>query len=71
MDKSLDIRKIIYYLLCIAFLVVIVVIGLLNTFILQIQLSSFITDFVYTVLLFTPNFYCCIGQAKVLYIHYI
>ena len=83
MDKSLDIRTIIYYFLCFAFLVVIVIIlvigcifttptgsdnqpyqtriGLLDRFILQIQFSSFITDFICTVLLFIPNCYCSIG----------
>lgn len=85
MDKSLDIRKFIYYLLCFAFLLVIVVIlilgcifttptnsdnqpyqsriGRLDTFILQIQFSLFITDFVYSVLKFVPNLYCSIGLS--------
>ena len=85
MDKSLDIRTIIYYFLCFAFLVVVVVTlvvgcilttptnsdnqpyqtrtGLLDRFILQIQFSSFITDFAYTILLFIPNCYCSIGVA--------
>ena len=36
-------------------------IGLLDKFILETQFSLFITEFIYTVLLFIPNFYCSVG----------
>ena len=37
--------------------------GLLDSYILEIQLSTMIIEFILIVLLFVPNFYCCTGLS--------
>ena len=87
MDRSLNANLIIYYFLCLVFLVLITAIlilacilttptnsnnepyksraGLLDKFILEIQLSTIIIDIILSILIFIPYCYYSIGIIKI------